>query len=226
VSPIRTGTALVLAGVAAGLAVTTRHAAGAAPNDHHAAFAEYAASTNWIAVHLGQLAAGLVLLVGILALLHGLRQAGAAEILTRVGTAAAVLTAAVLTVLQGVDGIALKHAVDAVAAAPPDLHAAAFGDAETVRRLEWAMAACYRIALGLTVTALGAAVLGSRALPRWTGGLALVSGVAFLADGVGVGYAGFGGPALPNLLSWVALGGFAVTAAVAAGRRPLTPVSA
>jgi len=40
--------------------VTSFHASHENPNDHQAVFAEYAASDNWIAVHLGQFAAGLV----------------------------------------------------------------------------------------------------------------------------------------------------------------------
>ena len=53
--------------------MTTLHAAHENPNNHHAVFAEYAASGNWIAVHLGQFAAGLVVIAGIITLLRVLR---------------------------------------------------------------------------------------------------------------------------------------------------------
>ncbi|HEX2074348.1 MAG TPA: hypothetical protein VHF92_11220 [Geodermatophilus sp.] len=130
---LRLGTALVLGGAVAEYGVTTLHPASEAPDHHSAVFAEYAASDAWIAVHLGQFAAGLVLLAGVLVLLRGLRAAGAAALLVRVGEAAAIVTGAVFAVLQAVDGVALKQAVDSLAAAPGELRAAAFHDAEIVR---------------------------------------------------------------------------------------------
>ena len=82
------------------------------------------------------------------------------------------------------DGVALKHAVDSLAAAPPELRDAWFHDAEIVRWGEWAMASYAQLTLGLAVALGGAAVLASRALPRWTAGLALVAGAAFVVNGV------------------------------------------
>ena len=215
---LRAGAALLLAGGAAEFAVTSLHAHREPPNDHSAAFAEYAASENWIAVHLGQFAAGLVLLVGILVLLAGLRGGGAPSPVVRAAEALTAIAGAVFAVLQAVDGVALKHVVDSLVAAPSDLRAAAFHDAETVRWTEWALAGYFRITLGLAVIALALAVLTSRALPRWTAAVVLVAGGAFVADGVGVGYDGFTGATLPNLISWAALAVFALAAAVAALR--------
>src|SRR3954451_23042406 len=60
---VRTGTALVLTGAVVEYAVTTLHPHREAPNDHARVFAEYAASSDWIAVHLGQFAAGVVVLL-------------------------------------------------------------------------------------------------------------------------------------------------------------------
>ena len=116
---LRTATTLILVGIAAEYVVTDFHPAHEAPNDHHAVFAEYAASDSWIAVHLGQFAAGMLIIVGILGLLRALRPADGSTLLTRAGEAAAVVTASVLAMLQAVDGVALKHAVDSLAAARP-----------------------------------------------------------------------------------------------------------
>ena len=66
---LRTGSTLLLGGLVAEYVVTSFHAAHENPNDHHAVFAEYAESGNWIAVHLGQFAAGLVVIAGIITLL-------------------------------------------------------------------------------------------------------------------------------------------------------------
>jgi len=84
---VRTGTLLVLTGVLTGYAVTALHPHREAPNDHAHVFAEYAASEDWIIVHLGQFLAGAVLLVGMLVLIDGLRSAGAPPAVARVATA-------------------------------------------------------------------------------------------------------------------------------------------
>jgi hypothetical protein len=219
---LRAGAGLLLIGVVAGYVVTQFHPAHEAPNNHHAAFAEYSASENWIAVHLGQFLAGLVLLAGILALLRALRLTGAPPLLVRVGEASTFMTAAVLAVLQGIDGVALKHAVDAMAAAPTAMQATTFADAETVRWIEWAMAGYFRITLGLSLALVGSAVLATRRqpLPRWTGLIALLGGSAYLVDGVDVTYDGFTGASLPSLISTASLAGFTIAVAIVALRRP------
>ena len=74
---VRTGTVLMLAGIAVEYAVSELHPSHEDPDDHHAVFPEYAASDDWIAVHLGQFAAGLLVLLGILTLPAGLRSPGA-----------------------------------------------------------------------------------------------------------------------------------------------------
>jgi hypothetical protein len=198
------------------LVVTQFHPAHAAPNDHHAAFAEYAASDNWIMVHLGQFAAGVVLIVGILGLLQALQPSNARSLLTRAAEMAAIVPAAVLAVLQAVDGVALKHAVESLATVPADLHAAAFHDAETIRWIEWSMAGYYRIVFGLTLALLGVAVTRSRALPRWTAVPALVAAAAFVIDGIAVSNIGFAGTSVANLTSWAGLALFALSTTAAA----------
>ncbi len=95
---VRTGTVLALAGIAAEYAVTQLHPSHEDPDDHSAVFPEYAASDDWIAVHLGQFAAGLLVLLGILTLLAGLRSAGAPRLVVRAGSAAAVVARSVPSV--------------------------------------------------------------------------------------------------------------------------------
>jgi hypothetical protein len=198
--------------------ITMFHPHHAAPNDHRAAFAEYADSRLWIPVHLGQFAAGLVVLAGFLALLKALQPTSRSPLTIRAGGAATVLTAAVSAVLQAVDGIALKRAVDSLTTAPTGLDDAAFRDAETVRWVEESMASYYRLALGLTLVLIGVAVLSSRLLPRWTAAFAVLAGLAFITDGIGVGYSGFAGASAPNLVSWASFAIFAVATAIAAWR--------
>ena len=99
--------------------------------DNQAVFMEYAQSDSWVVVHFAQWAAALLLSGGLVALYYSIRtkpEAGAG-VAARFGFVAAVLTAAAFTMLQAVDGVALKWAVDAWAGAPADQQGAAFAAA-------------------------------------------------------------------------------------------------
>ena len=75
-----------------------------------------------------------MLISGLVALYYSITtKPEAAAGVVRYGLAAAVLTAGSFTVLQAVDGVALKWAVDAWANAPADQEVAAFAAAEAVR---------------------------------------------------------------------------------------------
>src|SRR3954453_4507738 len=115
---LRFSATLLLVGQLLYIVVTQLHADGDA-NNHPAVFAEYARSGIWTAVHLGQFAGMTILLAGLLALFFALdaRPEGASWA-GRFGAASAVATLALYGVLQAVDGVALKHAVDAWASAP------------------------------------------------------------------------------------------------------------
>jgi len=214
---LRTGATLIVASAVASLVVEQFHPAHEPPNNHPAVFAEYAASPNWSTVHLAAFLSFLILLAGLLALLQGMRRAGQPSLLIRTGEAATVVTGAVMAVLQGVDGFALKHAVDSWAAAPAEVKAAAFRDAETVRWIEWAMAGYFRIVLGVALMLLGWAVLRSGAIPRWTGIFAIVAALAHFTTGVAIGNNGFEGSVkeTANLISWGSLLVFAIAVTVA-----------
>src|SRR5215216_1273015 len=89
------------------------------PMDFPAVFMEYAHSDIWTAVHLGEYFGFLLLLGGLVALYYYVtNQPGMGAGLAPFGLAAAVTTAGSYTVLQAVDGITLKRAVDAWASAP------------------------------------------------------------------------------------------------------------
>jgi hypothetical protein len=94
------------------------------------------------------------------------------------------------TVLQGVDGVALKQAVDAwVDASGPD-QTTRFADAETVRWIEWGLQSCFRLVLGVAFLLLGAAIVVGRLLPTWLGVVLALAGLLSVVVGVSVGYAG------------------------------------
>jgi uncharacterized protein YidB (DUF937 family) len=159
-------------------------------DDHPAIFTEYANSGPWIAVHLGQFIGVLVTLGGLLVLYRVLRDAGQPSLVAQLAAAAAVATAAIWAVLQGLDGVGLKQAVDSWVSASGTEKTIRFANAETVRWLEWGFQSYFRILLGLTLALFGTAILAGRRVPGWLGWTALVAGVCSVIFGVDVGYSG------------------------------------
>jgi len=112
-------------------------------------------------------------------------------LVARLAAAATVATAAVWAVLQGLDGVGLKQAVEAWVNASGVEKAVRLANAETVRWLEWGFQSYFRVLLGLTFLLFGAAILGGRRIvARWLGWTAVLVGVCSVAIGVDVGYNG------------------------------------
>jgi len=101
-----------------------------------------------------------------------------------------IATGAIWAVLQAVDGVTLKQAVDAWVAASETEKATRFADAETVRWIEWGLQSYFRVLLGVAFLLLGAAVVVSRLIPSWLGVVLGVGGLLSLALGFSVGYEG------------------------------------
>ena len=98
-------------------------------------------------------------------------------------------TAASFTVLQAVDGITLRYAVDTWASAPAPQKTAAFAAAEVD---EIGMNSLSYFLAGLTLFLFGLAIALGSVYPRWVGLMATLSGAAFMYDGaVVVAYEGF-----------------------------------
>ena len=163
------------------------HPSGA-EDDHEAIFAEYAASDAWVATHLAEFVLVLVALAGLLVLCRALRPD--APYLAVFAAAAVIATGTIWAVLQAVDGVTLKQAVDAWAAASGTEEPIRFADAESARWLEWGLQSYFRVLLGVALLLLGAAAVVSRLLPSWVGALLVVAGLLSLAVGVSVGYEG------------------------------------
>jgi hypothetical protein len=159
--------------------------------DNQAVFLEYAQSQSWIAVHLAQWVGVLLLFGGLVAVYYSItRRSEMGAALARFGLAMAVLAAASLTMLQAVDGVALKWAVDAWASAPADQEAAALAAAEALRWTEYSLQSFSNILLGLTLVLYGLAIAVGSAYPRWLGWVSAGSGVAWIVHGLMVPYIG------------------------------------
>jgi hypothetical protein len=157
-----------------------------AEDDHEAIFIEYAASDAWVATHFAEFILVLVTLAGLLVLCSALRRE--TPYLALLAGGAVIATGATWAVLQAVDGVTLKQAVDTwVAASRPE---ARFTDAENARWAEWGLQGYFRVLLRVAFVLLGAAAIVSRLVPSWLGELLAVGGLRSLALGFSVGYEG------------------------------------
>jgi hypothetical protein len=143
-------------------------------------------------VHLGQFAGMAVIIAGLLGLYFALDvRAGGAAWMARLGAVCATVTLGLYGVLQAVDGVALKHAVDAWTSAPESEAAARFASAEAIRWLEWGVRSYQSFMFGLTLILLGSAVALTAKLPRAIGYLMGLSGLTYIMQGWVLGTEGF-----------------------------------
>ncbi|MCK6624627.1 MAG: hypothetical protein L6R45_05565 [Anaerolineae bacterium] len=184
------------------------------PMDNPAVFMEYAQSDSWVVVHFAQWIAALLLIGGLVSLYYSItKKREVSTGLARFGLVAAVVTATAFTMLQAVDGVALKWAVDVWAGAPADQQIAAFAAAQAVRWTEYALQSYSNILLGLTLLLYALAMSLGTSYPRWLGWLAAGSGVAWIVHGVMVPYVGFF-DSIPRLVAIVLLAVWAFIIAV------------
>jgi hypothetical protein len=170
-------------------------------------FAVYAEDHLWIASHIGQFA-GIMLIYagGFVALFRLLSRSDSgntvASALAWFGLVTAILTASAFTILQAVDGIALKIAVDTWYGIPSS--ASEVGDseregekaialrvAEGIRWTEWGIQAYYRMLQGAVALIFGVAIIKSAILSRWIGAVGIAAGAVGIAAGVVTAYVGF-----------------------------------
>lgn len=162
------------------------------PNNHRAVFAEYANSADWTAVHLGQFAGMAVIIAGLLVLFFALDvHSGTPAWAGRFGAVSAVVALALYGVLQAVDGVALKHAVDAWVSAPDAEKAARFASAEAIRWLEWGVRSYQSFMLGVSLVLFATVIVWTGRTPRPIGYLMGLSGLDQFMQGWVLGSEGF-----------------------------------
>lgn len=209
----RTGAIALPLGVVLLLAATAVHPSRENVMDHEAVFREYALSGDWIAIHFAQWVAALVFFGGLVALYFAMTAGRDGNVLARFGLVGVVLTGAAITMLQAVDGVGLKWAVDAWVGAPADQEPASFAAAMVLRWTEYALQSYSNILLGLTLILFGLAISLSDVYSRWPGWLAAGAGVAWIIHGLMVPYVGlFDSPA--RGIALVLTAGWAIVMAV------------
>lgn len=189
--PLRLAAVLLMMGFVLFVTMTLLHPGGPA-NDHRVIFSEYAASDTWNLVHLGQFAGIALFVAGLLVLYHALGiQAGGAGWVARFGGISAALALGLYAVLQAIDGVALKQAVDAWISAPASEAEARFASAEAIRWAEWGSRSFQTLMLGLALILLGLAVASTAKLPKAIGYLMVLSGITYLVQSWVLGSEGF-----------------------------------
>ncbi|HEU4444583.1 MAG TPA: DUF4386 family protein [Nitrososphaeraceae archaeon] len=194
---LRIGSVAFLAGLVIIIVSTLFHASQEDPTNHPLVFAEYAQSDPWIAAHIGQFAGVMLVFAGGFVALFRLlvkSESGTASALAWFGLVTAILVASTFTILQAVDGITLKIAVDTWYAIPPsdnEEKAIAFRVAEGIRWTEIGINSYFRMLQGAVALIFGVAIAMSNLLSRWIGGFGIFAGAATIIAGVGVAYVGF-----------------------------------
>ena len=199
---LRMGSVAFIAGLVIIVVSTLFHASSEDLMDNPVVFAVYAESDTWIAAHIGQFA-GVVLVfaggfVALFRLLVKSESGTTASALAWFGLVAAILVASTFTILQAVDGIALKIAVDSWHAISPSTAAdsegqktIAFRVAEGIRWTEIGINSYNRILQGVVSLIFGVAIVKSALLSRWIGAVGIIAGAATVIAGIGVAYVGF-----------------------------------
>ena len=191
---LRIGSITFLIGLVIFIISSVFHAGREDPTNHLRVFAEYANSPPWIAAHIGQFVGDILIFAGgFVALFRLLVQSESMTVsgLAWIGFAIAIIAASTLSILQAVDGIALKRAVDSWTAAPAQEKMAAFRVAEGIRWTEIGTNSIYRILQGTVAAIFGVAIVQSMLLSRWIGAAGIFTGALTIADGVEVAYVGF-----------------------------------
>jgi hypothetical protein len=219
-SSLRLSATLVFAGTLLSLLAGLFHPDRQPANNHIATFAEYANSANWTAVHLGQFVGMAVFLAGLIALFYALNtRTGGPGWVSRYAAIATVVALALYGVLQAVDGVALKQAVDAWMRAPDIEKPARFAGAETIRWLEWGTRSYQSFVLGGALILYGIVVAWTGQIPRPIGYLMSLSGLAYVAQGWVIGTQGFADAnSIPTLLGIASIVAWSIWLLVSAWR--------
>ena len=205
-SSLRLSAMLVVIGEVLFAVVTALFHPGGVANNHPVAFAGYASSASYTAVHFVQFVFMAVLLLGLFVLPFALDvRSGALGWVGRFAAVSVLVALALYGVVQAVDGVALKHAVDAWANAPEAEKATRFASAETVRWLEWGANQYQIFMFALALILLATVIVGTARVPRAIGYLMGLAAIPMLVQSLVIGTTGFSVPLLAGTLSAVAL---------------------
>jgi len=205
---LRMGSIAFLAGLVIIIVSTLFHASSEDLMNNPVVFAVYAESDTWIAAHIGQFAGVMLVFAGGFVALFRLfahSESSIASALAWFGLVVAIITATTYAILQAVDGIALKIAVDtwydipSGAASREEQKTIAFRVAEGIRWTEIGINSYFRMLQGMVEIIFGVAIVKSGLLSGWIGAVGVFAGAGTIIAGVSVAYVGFSSVGAPIL---------------------------
>ncbi len=192
------GSISFIAGAIIMILSTMIHPSGEDPFNHPLVLAEYAHSELWVGIHIGQFAGTMMVFVGGFVTIYRLltnAESSAISLLGLVGFALAIITASTFAILQAVDGVALKFAVDSWIASPEqEERDTVFRVAEGIRWTEYGVNSVFRLLQGTVAIIFGLAIAKSILFNRWIGVGGVIIGLITLLAGVEVSYSAFAYP--------------------------------
>jgi hypothetical protein len=159
------------------------------PNLPLAAFAEYASSSSWVAVHLMQLFGAMLMAASFVMLSRKLAD-GAASAWATLGAASGRESGSGRCSASCRWRCAEVHGRQLGIDTKPG-KAGFFDAAFAVRQVEVGLASISALFFGLTVSIYGIALLIDRRFPCWIGAFAIVGGVPTAVGGIAMAYTGF-----------------------------------
>jgi uncharacterized membrane protein HdeD (DUF308 family) len=133
-----------------------------------------------------------IIIAGLLTLFFAFDiRSGTAGWAGRLGAVTAGVSLALYGVLQAVDGVALKQAVDAWVNASDAEKTARFASAEVIRWLEWGSRSYQSLMFGLSLVLFAIMLVSLARTPRLIGYLMALSGLAYIMQTFVLGSEGF-----------------------------------
>ncbi len=187
---VRIGSISAIIGPILLLIGTFLHPMQADPNDHVAAFREYAADNFWITSHLIQFFGMFIITVGLVGLYESIKEERGGS-LALLGLIISICSLSVFAVLQAVDGITLKAMVDNWVSASETDKIISFNSALAVRNIEIGIAGMFSMLSGISFLLFGLSISISGTYPKWLGWIGAIGGLASLVGGLVMAYTGF-----------------------------------
>jgi hypothetical protein len=161
--------------------------------------AEYAHSELWVGIHIGQFVGTMMVLVGGFVTIYRLlanSESSIMSLLGLIGLALTIITASTFAILQAIDGVALKFAVDSwmVSSGGEEEKDTIFRVAEGIRWTEYGVNSVFRLLQGTVAIVFGLAIVKSIIINRWIGVGGVIIGLIKLVTGVEVSYSAFAYP--------------------------------
>jgi hypothetical protein len=179
---------------------TMIHPSDEDPFNHPLVLAEYAHSELWVGIHIVQFAGTMMVFAGGFVTIYRFlsnTESSIVYLLGLIGFALSIITASTFAILQAVDGVVLKFAVDswtASAGGEEEEKNTIFRVAEGIRWTEYGINSVFRLLQGTVAIVFGLAIAKSALFNRWMGVGGVIIGLITLVAGVEVSYLAFAYP--------------------------------